>query len=162
MPRRLPILFALVIALPMVAATAWAIVIAAGERTGRAPFASTPFRNSAEAAAAGDAAGMLRFLRFGDNPTRVHAVRPDLISSAIVRVTTLEAAMWSRRVNMIRTLDREGAIIGNDQRHELACLALDLDLDDVADYLEPGASCVPDEAMKRVVARSNPEKVDGR
>ncbi|MGH9348731.1 MAG: hypothetical protein ACRD26_15845, partial [Vicinamibacterales bacterium] len=115
------------------------------------------FRNSAEAAAAGDAAAMLLFLRRGDNPTRVHPVRPDLISSAIVRATTLEAAMWSRRISMIRALDREGAIIGDDERRELACLARDLDLPDVAEYLAPAQACVRGQAVERVVARSRQE-----
>lgn len=154
MRTRLSPALALLIALPPVAVTAWALVIAVGERTGSAPFAAPPFRNSAEAAAAGDAAAALRFIRLGDNPTRVHAVRPEIISSAILRVTTLEAALWSRRINMIRALDREGAIVGDDERQTLACLALDLDQPDVAEYLAPGTTCVRNAAMERVVARS--------
>lgn len=141
-------------ALPPVIALGGALTIVVGERTGRAPFAAPPFRNSAEAAAAGDAAAMLRLVRSGENPTWVRQVRPDLISSAITQVTTLEAALWSRRINMIRALDRAGAIVGDDQRRSLACLARDLDQPDVADYLAPGAPCVRDQEVKRVVARS--------
>ena len=158
-PSRLTVLVVLV-ALPPLLATAWALTIATGERSGRRPFGAAAFRNSAEAAAAGDAATMLRLIRLGDNPTWVHQVHPDLISSRIVRVTTLEAAMWARTIHIIRALDREGAIVGDDQRRELACLAHDLDLADVAEYLAPAAACVEGEAMKRVVARSAPPEAD--
>lgn len=142
------------ISLPFVLATAFVLALVVGERTGARPFAAPPFRNSAEAAAAGDAAAMLRMMRLGDNPTWLHHVRPDLISSQIVTVTTPEAALWSRQMNLIRVLDREGALGGDRQRHELACLARDLQLAAVADYLAPGVACVPDQAMQRVVQRS--------
>jgi hypothetical protein len=147
--------------LPLLLATAWTLVVVGGERAGRRPFAAPPFRNSAEAAAAGDAASTLRMLRLGDNPTWVHQVRPELISSAIVRVTTLEAALWSREINMVRALDREGAIVDREQRRELACLARDLDMPAVAEHLAPNAACVPDEAMKRVRQRSAAPEAGG-
>jgi hypothetical protein len=154
MNGRAGILIAATLTPPLLVATAWVLIIAGGERAGHRPFAAPRYRNSAEAAAAGDAATMLRMLRLGDNATWVHQVRPDLISSAIVRVSTLEAALWSRHPEMVRALDREGAIVGSEQRHELACLARDLDMPEVADHLAPGAACVPDEAVKRVVRRS--------
>jgi hypothetical protein len=159
MERRLSTVLALAISLPVVAATAWMLVIMAGERAGAAPFSAPPWRNSAEAAAAGDAATMLLLIRQGDDPTRVHHVPPGLISSAIARVTTLEAAIWSRSISMIRVLDREGAIVGADQRHDLACLAVDLDAPETADYLVPAAqrTCVPGRAADRVAQRSRVE-----
>ncbi len=147
----------LLLAVPCIVATAWMLVVAVGERIGRAPFAAPRFRNSAEAAAAGDAASMLRLIRLGDNPTRIHHVRPDLISSGIVLATTLEAAIWSRRIEMIRLLEKEGAIIGADQRRELACLAFDIDLPEVVSHLSPGVSCVRGAAVERIGARSRPE-----
>jgi hypothetical protein len=159
MPGRFRVLV-VIMALPPMLASSWALAIATRERTGSAPVTATAFRNSAEAAAAGDAATMLRLLRLGDNPTWVHQVHPDLISSRIVRVTTLEAALWARTIHIIRALDREGAIVGDDQRRELACLARDLDLTDVADYLAPGARCVAGEAMNRVLARSASPETD--
>jgi hypothetical protein len=144
-------------ALPVAVVAAATLWIAAGEWRGRNALAAPPFRNSAEAAAAGDAPAALRFLRMGDNPSLIHPIRGDIISADVRSATTLEAALWSRHIEMIRVLDREGAIVDADQRRELACLALDLDLPDVAEYLAPGQVCVKGDALRRVVARSRPE-----
>jgi hypothetical protein len=104
-----------------------------------------------------DAGGVLRFLRHGENPHAVHPVRSEIISSAILQATTVEAAMWSRQVEMIKLLDREGIIGGDDQRASLACLADDLHIDEVVEYLAPGgaSSCQPGQAFARVTARTH-------
>lgn len=155
------VFLAVMLMVPPAAATTWGLAVAAAERSGARVFGTAPFRNSAEAAAAGDAATMLLLLRLGENPTWVHQVRPELISAAMVRVTTLEAALWSKNISMIRALDRAGAIVGDDQRHELACLARDLDLPETAEYLARGATCAAGDAIKRVEARSaRPESDD--
>lgn len=65
--------------------------------------------------------------------------------------------MWSRQISLIRVLDREGAIIGDDDRRGLACLAVDLELPEVAEYLAPGLGCAPGHALARLAARSRPE-----
>jgi acetamidase/formamidase len=103
-----------------------------------------------------DAGGVLRFLRHGEDPHAVHPVRSEIISSAILRATTVEAAMWSRQVEMIKLLDREG-IIGDEQRASLACLAVDLHVDEVVEYLAPGgaSACQPGQALARVAARTH-------
>jgi hypothetical protein len=154
---RLGSVAAFVAALPIVVVTGATLWVAAGECRGRNYLAAPPFRNSAEAAAAGDAATALRRLRMGDNPTRIYPIRAEVISSRILNATTLEAAMWSRHIEMIRALDREGAIVDDDQRRQLACLALDLDLPDVATYLAPAHTCVRGAAIERIIARSKPE-----
>jgi hypothetical protein len=147
-------LWAGALVLPILAATVFLAAIALAEARGYAPLSKPGFRNSAEAAAAGDAATLVRFLRLGENPTRVQQVRPELISGAVVRVTTLEAAMWSRRLEMIELLDAEGAFVDPDQRRELACLASDLDLPEVAAYLAPDRTCEKGAALERVFDRS--------
>ena len=140
---------------PLVLATAVMTATVLGEVTGRTPFSDGGPRNSAEAAAVGDAAVLLRLLRSGESPLRVHRLRPEIISSDVQFATTLEAAVWSRRIEMIRLLDREGVIVGRETRGGLACLAADLDLPDVMAYLAPdGVQCVPGEASARVVART--------
>jgi hypothetical protein len=148
---------ALLTAFPVVLVAAGTLWIAAGEWRGRNDLAAPPFRNSAEAAAAGDAPTTLRFLRMGDNPSLIHPIQSDIISAKIRNATTIEAALWSRHIEMIRVLDREGAIVDADQRRELACLALDLDLPEVADYLAPERTCVQGAALDRIIARSKPE-----
>jgi hypothetical protein len=144
-------------ALPVLVVTAGMLWLAEREWRGHNPLGVPPFRNSAEAAAAGDAAMALRLLRMGDNPTRIYPIRSGVISSQVLSATTLEAAMWSRHIELIRALDREGAIVDQDQRRQLACLALDLDLPDVASYLAPDQTCVRGAAVKRIIARSTPE-----
>jgi hypothetical protein len=139
---------------PLVVAAAWSVILVAGERMGRAPFAAPAPRNSAEAAAAGDAGLMFRFLHQGDNPHWIRTVRPDLKSSSVVQVTTAEAALWSLNVDIVRALDRVGAVGDRERRRQLACLARDVELVEIADYLMPTADCVPGEAIGRVRARS--------
>ena len=144
-------------ALPAVLVTAAMLTFVVAHWEYRDGMSSTPYQNSAEAAAAGDAARVLRFLRMGDDPTRIHLVRPYLISPDIIKVTTMEAAMWSRELGMIRLLDGEGAIVDPDQRRDLACLAFDLDLPDVKEYLGHAATCVRGLTLKRLAARSSSE-----
>jgi hypothetical protein len=154
----LPIAVAVALVAPIGVATAGIAWVAAGERAGLHPFAGLTPQNGAEAAALADASDLLRFLERGEDPHAVHPVRPEVISSAILRATTVEAAMWSRQVEMIKLLDREGVIRGDEQRASLACLALDLQLDEVVEYLAPwGAiSCEPGQALARVTARTHP------
>ena len=158
------VLLWLVLSGPVVCGTAGLAYISIVERGGREAFADTRAMNSAEAAALGDAASTLWFIRHGDDPTRVHDVSPSIISASVRRATTLEAAMWSRRIELIRALDREGVIVGDQTRRDLACLALDLGLPDVAAYLAPGGlACKPGEAQGRVLARTNGAgREDGR
>ena len=155
MMSRLPLACAVALLAPLCAAMAWVAIVTGGERLGAAPFAGLAPRNSAEAAGLARAADVLRFLRMGEDPQDVYAVRPEIISSAVLRVTTLEAAMWSRQVELVKLIDGQSAI-GRDERAALACLALDLGVDDVAEYLAPDGigHCEPGQALERVMGRS--------
>lgn len=157
MSVRLPFALAIALLAPLCIAMAGIVWVAAGERAGAAPFAGLVPRNGAEAAGLGRAGELLRFLRRGDDPHAVHPVRPEIISSAILRATTLEAAMWSRQLEMIQLLEREGAIDSDRERGALACLAVDLEIDDVVAYLAPDRveDCEPGQALERVVARTS-------
>jgi hypothetical protein len=148
---------ALALVAPIGAATIGVLTVAAGECAGAAPFAGVIARNSAEAAGLGRAGEVLRFLREGEDPRAVHPVRPEILSSAILRATTVEAAMWSRQVEMIELLEREGAIEGPDERQALACLAADLEIGDVVEHLAPAgvSSCEAGQALARVVSRTS-------
>jgi hypothetical protein len=147
----------LVLAVPIVCGTLAIAVVAAVEAAGGSVFGDAGPANSAEAAAIGDAATVTRAIRFGDDPTRVHVLRPAFISPQVLRATTPEAAMWARQLEMIKLLDREGAIVGAETRRGLACLAMDLGLPHIAEYLEsPAPACVPGAAMQRVLERTTP------
>ena len=154
---RLPVVIALALVAPIAAATVGILSVVAGERHGASPFAGLVPRNSAEAAGLGRAAELLRFLRAGQDPHAVYPVRPEILSSAILRATTVEAAMWSRQLELIKLLEREGAIDGHEEREALACLTADLEIDDVVQHLAPeGVSgCKPGQAIARVAARTS-------
>jgi hypothetical protein len=158
--RRLDIACGVALAAPVVIAFAIVLVVTIGERSGATPFAGMVPANSAEAAGGGNAVYLIRFLRAGEDPRRTYPLRAEIISSTVLRATTLEAAMWSRHVEIFELLDREGAIAGPQQRQTLACLAADLDLDDIERFLVPvgapdGASgCTPGAALARVLART--------
>ena len=141
---------------PLCAALAWLAVVMVAERAGAMAFAGDSPRNLAEAAALGRADDVIRRLRHGEDPYRVYDVRPEVISSSVLRASPLEAALWSRQIQMIDMLTREGVIYSAEQRQELACLAADIDLDDVVDYLSTGAppSCIAGASIKRVMART--------
>ena len=145
----------LLLALPGIMATIGLAVVVAVERVDPDAFVSDRPLNAAEAAAAGDAAEVLRRLRFGEDPTRVEPLRPGIASSGVQRATTLEAAMWSRELEMIQMLDRHGAIVEPQTRRHLACLASDLDLADIARYLAADvAHCEGDHALQHVIERT--------
>ena len=142
------------VSVPLLAATGAMLWVAASERADHGFFARSGPRNSAEAAAMGQAVAMLQFLRIDNDSTRVHPVRPEIISPQVRWVTTLEAAVWSRHEETIAILDREGFLPAGEMRRYLACLALDLERQEIASYLSPAATCVEGEAIKQVTARA--------
>lgn len=156
MNRRLSAALALALLVPVGATTAVIAWVSASERIGAHPFAGLAPRNSAESAALANAGELLRFMRQGENPHAVYPVRPEVISSSILRATTIEAAMWSRQVEMVKLLDREGVIRDGDERALLTCLAVDLQIDDVIEYfgVEQARRCDPGQALAQVTART--------
>jgi hypothetical protein len=157
--RKLEVACAIALAAPLGAAALLLVIVTAGEQLGATPLSGVIPVNSAEAAGMASAVHVLRFLRMGDDPNRVHSIRPEIISSAVRRATTLEAAMWSRQLGLIQLLDREGAIVGRDQRRALACLANDLKVEDIAGFLAPEGTvfCEPGKAFEGVLARTSGE-----
>lgn len=142
--------------------TVFAIGVMAGERAGYTPLSNGGPANAAEAAALGNASDVLRFLWQGQRFDQVQPLRPSIISPQVVRATPLEAAIWSRQLELMRLLDAHNVIVGEATRHHLACLAHDVQLVDVADYLAPGGvgTCGSDEGVARLLARS--AAVEGR
>jgi hypothetical protein len=151
-------MLALAATLPLVAVTIGVLVFASREVGGRTPSSWGELQNVAEAAAMGQASEVIRMLREGQDPNRVYPVRPEVISSTVTRVTALEAAIWSRRAQQVELLDRAGAIRNPESRHYLACLAADLPVDEVVQYLSPDGppSCTAGDAIKQVLARTPP------
>ena len=144
------------LALPICVVVLYLSAIAAVERAGSTFLAGRAPANIAEAAATARADLVVRFLRDGQDPLRVYPVHPDVISSTIRHVTALEAAVWSHQLPLMQVLEREGAIQDAAQRREIACLAADLEISEMVDYLSPGGppDCVSREAYARVQART--------
>ena len=149
-------MFALAAAGPVVLATLLVSAFSGLDLAGHTPLSIGPARNIAEAAALGQASEVLRRLRFGEDPNRVWPVRKEIISSTITRVTALEAALYSSKSQLVELLDRQGAIVGEEGRRHLTCLASDLGVTDVVQYLsrKQPAHCTPGEALAVVRHRS--------
>jgi hypothetical protein len=82
-----------------------------------------------------------------------------VLSTTIAFATAFEASIWSRDVELVRLFDREGAPLDDETRADLACLASDLGVENVRDYLagdRPG-TCQKNAALQRVEARRAPE-----
>jgi hypothetical protein len=143
------------LAAPIVLAIALLTVITAGELAGYTPFAGIIPRNSAEAAGLANAHDVLRFLQAGEDPHRIYPVRPEIISSSVQYATTLEAALFARQLELIKVLDTRGAITAAD-RPALLCLASDLRVEDVVEYLAAGRSvdCREGKALETLQART--------
>ena len=132
------------VGLPLVAAAVYVpaclgtLIVAAFsvlDLSGHTPFSGGPLLNVAEAAAAGNAAEMLRLMQAGEQMSQLWPVRPEIISSSVRQATGLEAAVWSREGALLRLLDLRGVIGEGETRRHLVCLAVDLEAQDVADVL---------------------------
>jgi hypothetical protein len=107
----------------------------------------------------GSVSEVARFLQAGEDPNKIVEVRPFAISSAIRRVTGLEAAVWHRSAPLMKLLDGTGAIGDGETRRRVTCLAVDLRVEEIVRYLAPdGASwCVPGQMVAEIEARSREE-----
>ena len=159
---RVWILSVLAAAGPAVLATSAVLTFSVLEVAGRMPL-SLGRLNVAEAAGMGHAAEVLRLLRAGEDPTNIWPVRGEIISNSVTRVTALEAAIWSRQAELVQLLDRQGNIGDDQTRHHLLCLATDLAVEDIVEYLsqKDAMDCVPGEAREVVLARSREAEAGG-
>lgn len=144
----------LAVALPAAASALAVAAFAVLEVAGNRSITMAPV-NIAEAAGLANASEVLRLLRSGADPARVMPARPEIISSAVPHISALEAAVWSRHVELVHMLDDEGVIVG-DERRRLACLAADLQVGDIVDYLSPEAppDCMAGQVEQEIRSRA--------
>ena len=143
------------VSIPSLLASAVLVFLVTAEHVDAHVVGDRP-QNVAEAAATGNAAEVVRMIRAGEDPGTVYPLRDRIISPSVRKATALEAAMWARTLPMVRLLDDQGFIANPGDRHDLMCLARDLELPDIAEYLSVAgeAACVTGEAYARVVART--------
>jgi hypothetical protein len=153
---RVPRAVTAAVLLPAAAATAAVALFVLLDAAGATLFSDDPPLNIAEAAGMGSGPEVLRLLREGQDPTEVLPVRPYIISSNITRVTAVEAAVWGRRVQLLRLLEREGAFGGSEARQYVACLATIARVPSIVDEFAPSGvvACDVDEIIQRLKARS--------
>jgi hypothetical protein len=92
-------------------------------------------------------------VRAGEDPAAVRTLRAESISSSVLRASALEAAVWSREVELVELLDRLGAFQGNE-RERIGCLARDLQADDIAKYLGATDACTPNATLEAILERT--------
>lgn len=145
-----------ILAVPIVTAVVVILAVIVSDRTGLAWWSNDAPRNIAEAAAMGRAAEVVRFLRFGDDPTRILFVRPQIAFPSPTHLTAFEGAVWSGSVPLLRLLQEEGVPLDDAARGRLACLAMDLERANVAAYLAPAGEmqCEAGAAASEVMART--------
>jgi hypothetical protein len=153
---RVPVPVVVAVAGPVCAALLLLLACIAFDLSGESPLRYESPHNLAEAAGVATSAGVLRFLREGEDPQAMVSVRPEVISSAVTRVNALEAAIWGRQVRLIHLFDREGAIRDEGQRRYLACLAEGLNAAEIVAYLAPGGTsgCDSADLFRRIQERS--------
>lgn len=156
MNARAPLVAAL--AIPVVAAACIVLAVESAEESRLAWWETTRPRNVAEAAALGRAADLVRLLRRGDHPEQVFPVRAAMVRESPSWLSAVEGAMWADGPAMIRLLAREGAVLTDVKRRQLACLARDLGQSGTAEYLMPAgtAACGAGAALAAVRARTGP------
>jgi hypothetical protein len=155
MSIRLPLARA-ALAGPPVLALVVVLAIVVTERAGGTLFPGVTPHNSAESAGIAHAASLMRYLDAGEDPTRVHEVDPVIISSSVLRATTLEAAVFSRQVGIVEMLALRGAFTDERQRLAIRCLAVDLVAADIAAFLtkDGDPACEPQAELQRVQQRT--------
>ena len=153
-PRRASAVLIAATAAPAILATALVLLFVGLELSGTTLFAIAP-TNVAEAAGLGLGGETLRRVRTGEDAARSLPVRPEVISSSVKLVTALEAAVFARRVELVRMLDRRGSIADATVRRHLACLAADLKARDIVGYLGGAdmADCRPGATLAAIVQR---------
>lgn len=146
-------------ALPPLLAFLVLAAVAVAERAGGALFAVAPPANIAEASALGRADLVYRYLRDGSDPLRIYPVAAHVISTAVRRVSAIEAAVWSRQVQMIQLLESAGALRDAPTRRHVACLASDLEAEAIVDYLRPAGEqpCRAEQALGTIMDRGDPQ-----
>lgn len=156
MSRRQSTLARAALVTPPLLAAALILAIVVTERAGGTLFPGVSPRNSAEAAGMARAASLLAYLESDQDPARVYEIDPAIISSSVLRASTLEAAVFSRQVGIIEMLDHRGAFSDDRRRQAVRCLAEDIQAADIAAYLTRAADppCVPNAENERVLQRT--------
>ena len=125
-----------IVAAPPLLLLACAAVIVVAAIAGLQPLWASPAVSLAAAARDGDAATVYRMLKAGADPNRAGDVS---MSSTVVPLTPIEAAVESRQVETLQVLLTGGAQLSDADRPRLICLARAATAPEVASFLQAGS-----------------------
>lgn len=124
---------------PALAALGFSVVIAVGWAIGADPFWARPELTLSEAAATRDSAEVVHQIeQLGRDPNASYPVREGVLGAG-TSISPVEAAVLSKRAEMVRLLLRHGAAPLPDERLRLACAAQESSAGDVVAALVPDA-----------------------
>lgn len=140
---------AVALVLPLVPLFVLAVAVPALSLAGHDRFWVTQPLTLPEAAALKDDAEVLWAIRRGVDPNARALVRAGVISDRERLLTPAEAAVASRRVQMLHFLVQQGARMDADTRRSLLCFARRVEAGEIVEYLElePGAAQVSCEGV---------------
>lgn len=125
---------------PLLVVPVLSAIVVAGWAVGGRPFAATPVLTLSEAAATRDAGEVVRLIeQEGTDPNRPYPVRAGILRDEATSLLPLEAAVASRRAEIVRLLLRQGATVSADERRRLICAAMATNDGDVVGVLRAGA-----------------------
>ena len=105
--------------------------------------------NLSEAAAVRDEAEVVRLIGYGEDPNVRRDIRPGVLFNYAVRLTPLEAAVASRRAQMVERLLANGALMDADLWNSLRCLARGHEVPHVLDRHRPEGAGLRCEGISR-------------
>ena len=121
-----------IVAAPPLLLLATTAIIVVAAVAGLQPLWASPALSLAAAARDGDAATVYRMLKSGADPNRAGDVA---MSSTIVSLTPIEAAVESRQIETLRVLLNSGARLTDADRPRLICLARAATAPDLESFL---------------------------
>lgn len=139
---------------PLLAAAALSLFVVTAWALGGVPFAATPVLTLSEAAATRDAGEVLRLIeQDGADPNRPYPVRAGILRDEATSLLPLEAAVLSRRAEIVRLLLRHGAAVSAEEGRRLICVARAANDGDVAGALAAATSGLSEAPSCEAVAR---------
>lgn len=133
-PALAPVLM-LAVSVPPLFVLALSLIVAVAGLAGYHPLWPAPEVNMAEAAATRDAATVLSLIERGRSPRERLPVRPGMLRSDGVSLTTLEAAVAARRLEIVHLILRHTDQPDARGRLVLSCFADRLQAREIVNYL---------------------------
>lgn len=128
------------ILVPQLATLVVILILLVGWTVGYHPFWPIPEVTVSEAAATADHAEVVRLITNGADPNGPSPVRIGIINDTAHVMTPLEAAVFVRRLELVKLLVEHGAVLSPQVTTSLIELAKKYDAPDIVAYLQDSAT----------------------